>query len=284
MGGTALFGNDLDDIRFLRMWLNDGMGEAGRVLKPETDAYAGARPSRQPARPARETVSPSETNDAEFFPGVAKGWGLTFMMNKTRRRLAVRPGLCWAGLGNLYYSVDRQERPAGAFAAQVFPFMDPAAVEAFLAFETAVYDALRRRAREGARDLTGASRETYHRPGRWPPPLIERPLRGACMVTKAPAPKVTIVGGGIAGLTAALRLAERGFAVTVFEQYPLAVGILSAVKRRGVFHEVYPHMFGQWYHNFWRLVDDVGLSREGDFERRDQFGVLRPASSRITRS
>ncbi len=95
------------------------------------------------------------------------------------------------------------------------------------------------------------------------------------MATKAPAPKVTIVGGGIAGLTAALRLAERGFAVTVFEQYPLVGGNLSAVKRRGVFHEVYPHMFGQWYHNFWRLVDDVGLSREDDFERRDQFGVLR---------
>ena len=52
----------------------------------------------------------------------------------------------WAGLGNLYYWVDRHNGLAGAFAAQVFPFMDPAALEAFLAFETAVYDALRRRA------------------------------------------------------------------------------------------------------------------------------------------
>jgi hypothetical protein len=95
------------------------------------------------------------------------------------------------------------------------------------------------------------------------------------MPPKAPAHSVTIVGGGIAGLTAALRLAERGFAVTIFEQYPLIGGNLSAVKRKETYHEVYPHMFGQWYHNFWSLVHDIGLSRERDFERRNQVGFLR---------
>jgi methyl acetate hydrolase len=40
MGGAALFGTVPDYMRFLRMWLNDGMGENGRVLKPETIAYA----------------------------------------------------------------------------------------------------------------------------------------------------------------------------------------------------------------------------------------------------
>ena len=32
--------------------------------------------------------------------------------------------------------------------------------------------------------------------------------------------EVTIVGGGVAGLTAALRLAERGVAVTILEKGP----------------------------------------------------------------
>ena len=35
-------------------------------------------------------------------------------------------------------------------------------------------------------------------------------------------------------------------------------------------------MFAQWSSNFWKLVEDVGLSREGNFERRDDCAVLSP--------
>src|SRR4051812_40980439 len=41
-------------------------------------------------------------------------------------------------------------------------------------------------------------------------------------------PEVTIVGGGIAGLTSALRLLERGFEVTLIEQDPFLGGMLRA--------------------------------------------------------
>ena len=51
----------------------------------------------------------------------------------------------WAGLGNLYYWVDRKNGVAGFWASQLFPFMDPTSLNGFLAFETALYDALRRR-------------------------------------------------------------------------------------------------------------------------------------------
>jgi methyl acetate hydrolase len=44
MGGGALFATAGDYMRFLRMWLSDGAGENGRVLKPETVAMA-ARPA-----------------------------------------------------------------------------------------------------------------------------------------------------------------------------------------------------------------------------------------------
>jgi NADH-quinone oxidoreductase subunit F len=39
--------------------------------------------------------------------------------------------------------------------------------------------------------------------------------------------KVAVIGGGPAGLTAALRLAQRGYRVTVYEKYPVAGGMMS---------------------------------------------------------
>ena len=34
-------------------------------------------------------------------------------------------------------------------------------------------------------------------------------------------------------------------------------------------------MFGEWYDNFWHLVEDLGLSRERDFEQRPTFALLK---------
>lgn len=63
-------------------------------------------------------------------------------------------------------------------------------------------------------------------------------------------PRVTIAGGGIAGLTAALRLAERGYQVKVYEQNSMLGGDLgSRTAPNGVHHDVYPHMYLNWYHN-----------------------------------
>lgn len=78
------------------------------------------------------------------------------------------------------------------------------------------------------------------------------------------APTVTVAGGGIAGLTAALRLAERGYSVKLYEQKPVLGGNLgSRPARGGIQLDVYPHMYGNWFHNFWRLLGDAsGLKRE----------------------
>jgi hypothetical protein len=87
-----------------------------------------------------------------------------------------------------------------------------------------------------------------------------------------------VVGGGIAGLTAALRLAERGYGVTVYERSDHLGGDLAS--RRGAGHElddVYPHMFLNWYRNFWCLVDDhVGGPREQRFMDLDGITYLPP--------
>lgn len=93
-------------------------------------------------------------------------------------------------------------------------------------------------------------------------------------------PKVTVAGGGLAGLTAALRLAERGYQVKLYEQKPWLGGDLASRPAPGIELDVYPHMYLSWYHNFWRLLEDAtGDDRSERFRevegvkqlRRDEF-------------
>ena len=104
-------------------------------------------------------------------------------------------------------------------------------------------------------------------------------------------PKVTIVGAGIAGMSAALRLAERGYEVSIFERNSFVGGKFRAVewKQSKAFHEHSYHMFLNWYHNFFEIADAIGVRdeflalervkflREGDFPRMTElvnFGAL----------
>jgi len=129
------------------MWLNDGLCQGGPVLKPETVAAAARDHLDGLTIKPMTSVSRGVTHDAEFFPGLRKGWGMTFMVNAADAPTGRPAGaIGWAGLGNLYYWIDRLNGVAGFWASQYFPFMDPAALEGFLAFETALYAALRRRA------------------------------------------------------------------------------------------------------------------------------------------
>src|SRR4051794_18978131 len=79
-------------------------------------------------------------------------------------------------------------------------------------------------------------------------------------------PKVTIAGGGLAGMSAALRLAQRGYQVKLYEQKSMLGGNLaSRPTPYGVDLDVYPHMFLSWYHNLWRLLEDSGVNRDASF-------------------
>ena len=80
------------------------------------------------------------------------------------------------------------------------------------------------------------------------------------------APEVAVVGGGLGGMTAALRLLQAGFRVTLFERHDRLGGNTSSERINGVEHDVYPHMFCDWYANFWQLFEqDLGLKREDHF-------------------
>jgi phytoene dehydrogenase-like protein len=90
------------------------------------------------------------------------------------------------------------------------------------------------------------------------------------------APRITIAGGGLAGMTAALRLGQRGYPVTLYEQKTYLGGNLaSRPSPGGVELDVYPHMFLSWYHNFWRMLEEAGVDRDESFASIDSVKQLR---------
>lgn len=143
MGGHGLYSIVGDYSRFLRMWLNDGEGEHGRVLRPETVANAAVNGLGDLQVTMLPGVEPELSNDAEFFPGQRKTWAHTFIVNEEQAPTGRSAGsLSWAGLANLYYWIDRTADVAGIWATQILPFADRASVDGFLEFESRVYCSL----------------------------------------------------------------------------------------------------------------------------------------------
>ena len=143
MGGHALYSTVEDYCKFIRMWLNDGMGPNGPVLKKETVLMAEKNGLGDKKIKGLPGVIPTLSNYAEFFPGMPKSWALTFMINEEDAPTGRPAGsLAWAGLTNLYYWIDRKNGIGGFWATQILPFADPTSVVGYLDFETAVYDSL----------------------------------------------------------------------------------------------------------------------------------------------
>jgi NAD(P)-binding Rossmann-like domain/Flavin containing amine oxidoreductase len=92
-------------------------------------------------------------------------------------------------------------------------------------------------------------------------------------------PDVTIVGAGMAGMTAALKLLEAGFGVEVIEASSGVGGKFGAVPAKGGLHDFAWHVFGEWCDNFWDVARTVGVSRQDDFVRRPTMRLLRPLDS-----
>ena len=143
MGGGGLHGTMGDYGRFIRMILNDGELDGTRVLAPETVADMSANHIGdlrvQPLTSANTELS----QDAEFFPGDPKSWGLSFQINEVPAATGRPAGtLMWAGLANSFFWIDRQNGIGGAYLSQILPFADPGTVDLFMEFETAVYESL----------------------------------------------------------------------------------------------------------------------------------------------
>ena len=143
MGGHGLYSTVEDYCKFIRMWLNDGMGPDGQVLDSQTVEKAEQNGLGEMKIKGLPGVIPTLSNYAEFFPGMPKSWALTFMINDEEAPTGRPAGsLAWAGLANLYYWIDRSNGVGGFWATQIFPFADLTSVVGYLDFETAIYSNL----------------------------------------------------------------------------------------------------------------------------------------------
>ena len=140
LGGGGLYSTAPDYATFMRMILNRGVGNGTRIVKLETldlmcrNQIGDLRVQRM------VTTNAARSNDAEFFPGIAKSWGFGFMINHHTAPTGRSAGsLAWGGLSNCYFWIDPIKRIAGVYLTQILPFADTKSLPMYLDFETAVY-------------------------------------------------------------------------------------------------------------------------------------------------
>jgi len=144
MGGGGLYSTAADYLAFAGVFLNDGRTNSGtQVLKPETVRLIAQNAIGELNVRPLKTAMPASSNDAEFFPGMLKKWGLGFMISTEAVPGGRSAGsLAWAGLGNTYFWIDPAKGVAGVILMQLIPFADPKALALLDGFEQAVYAAL----------------------------------------------------------------------------------------------------------------------------------------------
>jgi len=140
MGGGGLYSTGPDYLRFLRMLLGEGELDGARVLAAKTVAEMSQNQIGELTVGLMKSYVPASSNDAEFFPGMPKKWGLGYMITTLEAPTGRSAGsLAWAGLANTYYWLDPTRRIAGVILTQILPFADPAALGVFDQFERAIY-------------------------------------------------------------------------------------------------------------------------------------------------
>jgi CubicO group peptidase (beta-lactamase class C family) len=144
MGGGGLYSTAADYLAFARLFLNDGRSaDGGQVLKPGTVRLMAQNAIGDLNVQRLKAAMPTSSNDAEFFPGMVKKWGLGFMISTEAVPGGRNAGsLAWAGLGNTYFWIDPAKGVAGVILMQLLPFADAKALAVFDRFEQAVYAAL----------------------------------------------------------------------------------------------------------------------------------------------
>jgi CubicO group peptidase (beta-lactamase class C family) len=135
-GGGGLYSTAPDYVKFLQMLLGGG----GKVLKPETVALMAENHMGDLDVQPLQTFNPAFSNHAEFFPGMSKKWGLSFLINTEDGPAGRSAGsLAWAGINNTYFWLDLNKRVAGVLMTQILPFADAKVLGLLDRFEAAVY-------------------------------------------------------------------------------------------------------------------------------------------------
>ena len=135
-GGGGLYSTAPDYLKFLAMLVRGG----GQVLRADTVAQMSRNQIGALDVTRMQSVMPPVSNDAEFFPGMVKGWGYGFVINSEKGHAGrAANSLAWAGLANCYYWIDPTSRVAGVLMAQLLPFADPKVLALLDDFESTLY-------------------------------------------------------------------------------------------------------------------------------------------------
>jgi squalene-associated FAD-dependent desaturase len=101
--------------------------------------------------------------------------------------------------------------------------------------------------------------------------------RAGAVVTRAPWEPVAVVGGGLAGITAALALAEAGLPVTVYEARPRLGGATHSFERDGLTVDNGQHVFLRCCTAYRGLLERLGGGSRVRLQNRFDVRVLTPA-------
>jgi CubicO group peptidase (beta-lactamase class C family) len=139
-GGGGLYGTAGDYMRFLSMLLQGGALDGAQILRPETVAMMARNQIGEVLVADLAAALPAMSNDVALYPGMAKKWGLSFLINTQDVPGARRAGsLAWAGLRNSYFWLDPTARIAGVLMTQMLPFADAGVLDLLDRFERGVY-------------------------------------------------------------------------------------------------------------------------------------------------
>ena len=143
MGGGGLYSTIGDYAKFVRMILNKGAADGQQVLKSETVEMMSVNQMGDCRVSLLKSAVPASSNDAEFFPGLEKSWGLSFMIMEQDAPTGRPAGsLSWAGLANSFYWIDPKNGIGGVYATQIIPFADSKSLPLAESFESIVYQNL----------------------------------------------------------------------------------------------------------------------------------------------
>lgn len=141
--GGGLYSTVGDYLKFVRMLLGRGTTDGRNILKAETVGTMAANHLGELESGSWRTTNPALSNDVDFYPGMRKHWGLSFLINTEVTPEGRSPGsLAWGGLANTYFWVDLARQVGGVFATQVLPFFDEPSLEVFRRLERAAYSSL----------------------------------------------------------------------------------------------------------------------------------------------
>ena len=89
-------------------------------------------------------------------------------------------------------------------------------------------------------------------------------------------PKVAVIGGGLAGITAAIALAEAGAAVTLLEARPRLGGATCSFTRDGLTVDTGQHIFLGCCTAYRGLLGQLGMTAHAPIQDRFDVTVLAP--------